>query len=186
MFYALHRLVKYLCILALIGCVAWAYTQRAALDPLWVWYDVYENGGIQKTDPLPVMSGEGLSVTDGHTFQMKSEGRTYAVRLTGLDLPEPPLTPEKIEQEKRRREFLRAAVIGKPVRVEITYSNQNSLLGIVYTGTTNLNTYYVANDLSHFNRDYVKTTPRDLQYKFFAAARAKSQELAANPNSARP
>jgi endonuclease YncB( thermonuclease family) len=178
MFYLLHRLVKWFFVLLAFGCVFWVWTQRAAFEPLWVWYDVYENGGIQKTGNLSVVNGQGIGVFDGHTFQMKNGNQIISVRLTGFDLPEPPLTPAQIAEEKRRREFLRNAVVGKPVQVEITYSNANSLLGVVHADGTNLNTYYVTSGLGHFNREYVKSTPRDLQYKFFAAARAKSQQLA--------
>ena len=173
MFYTLHRLVKGFFMLLALGCVVWLYTQREALAPLWVWYDVYENGGIQRTEPLPAVEGEGIAVLDGHTFQMKSNGRIYSVRLTGFELPAPPLSAEDIQWEKARREMLRRSVLAKPVRVDVTYSNGASLLGVVHAGTTNLNTHYVAKGLSRFNRDYVKSAPRDLQYKFFAAARAR-------------
>jgi hypothetical protein len=178
MFYLLHRLVKWFFILLALACVYWVWTQRAAFEPMWVWYDVYENGGMQKTDRLPLVNGQGISVLDGHTFQMKSGNQVLSVRLTGFDLPEPPLSPSQIAQEKRRREFLYRAIVGKPVQVEVTYSNVNSVLGVVHLGSTNLNTYYVTSGLGHFNREFVKSTPRDLQYKFFAAARAKSEPVA--------
>src|SRR5262245_38251959 len=175
MFYTLHRLVKWFFMLLALACVGWLYTQREALEPVWVWYDVYENGGIRNTDPLPTIGGEGISVIDGHTFQMKSDGRYYSVRLTGFEQPTPPLSQSELELEKKRRELLRGVVVGNPIRVDVTYSNQNSLLGIVHFGSTNLNTYYVTHHLSRFNREYVKSTPRDLQYKFFAALRSVPQ-----------
>ena len=176
MFYTLHRLVKYLCMLFVAGCLFWLYTQREALEPLWVWYDVYDNGGIQKADPLPRLEGQGLAVIDGHTFQMKSGGKIYSVRLTGFEIPTPPLSLEDIQLEKARRELLRKVVVSQPVRVDVTYSNANSFLGIVYIGSTNLNTLYVTKGLGTFNRDYVKSAPRDQQYKFFAAVRARHIE----------
>jgi hypothetical protein len=176
MFYTLHRLVKWFFIaLALAGGV-WLYAQREALEPVWVWYDVYQNGGIDRTEPLPTIQGEAIRVLDGHTFQMKSSGRVYSVRLTGFNLPTPPLSTTEITQEKERRAFLRDKIEGKPIKVEVTYSNLNSLLGIVYADGTNLNTYYVAHDLSHFNREFVKNLPRNLQYRFFAAERAREKQ----------
>jgi hypothetical protein len=184
MFYTLHRLVKAFFLLLAAGCLFWFYTQREALAPLWVWYDVYENGGIQKTDPLPRLEGEGLAILDGHTFQMKSGGKIYSVRLTGFEMPTPPLSLEDIRLEKARRDLLRHAVVSKPVRVDVTYSNVNSFLGIVYAGSTNLNTLYVTKGLGQFNRDYVKSAPRDLQYKFFAAVRARSIEHSASTETA--
>ncbi len=173
MFYALHRLVKGFFILMALGCLFWLYTQRQALEPIWVWYDVYENGGIQRVEPLPAVAGHGVAVIDGHTFQMKLDNRIVSVRLTGFDQPEAPLSPADIQLEKRRREFLREAVVGKPVKVEVTYSGPDSLLGIVYANDTNLNLYYVSHGMSRFNREYVKTTPRNRQYQFFAADRAR-------------
>jgi hypothetical protein len=178
MFYTLHRLVKWFFMLLAAGCLFWLYTQREALEPLYVWYDVYENGGIQKTERLPIVEGEGLHVLDGHTFQMKTGGRVISVRLTGFELPAAPLSPSDIQLEKARRELLRNFVIARPVRVQVTFSNANSLLGIVHVGETNLNTHYVARGLGYFNRDYVKSAPRDLQYKFFAAARARENDRA--------
>lgn len=179
MFYTLHRLVKWFFVLLGVGCLLWLYSMREALEPLYVWYDVYENGGIQRTEPLPVMKGEGLNVLDGHTFQLKSDGRVYSVRLTGFDLPAPPLSPAEIDAEKKRRQILREVVIGRPAEVSVSYSNYNSLLGVVYAGGTNINTHFVAHGLSRFNREYVKSTPRDLQYKFFAAARSTTLKPAA-------
>jgi hypothetical protein len=176
MFYTLHRLVKWSVVLVALAGLYWLYLQREALAPLWVWYDVYENGGIERTEPLPAIRGEGLNVIDGHTFQMKSHGAIYSVRLTGFDQPAPPVSPKEAKLEKERREVLHKFVIGKPVQVDVTYSNLNSVLGIIEAGGTNLNIYYVANGLSHFNREYVKTVPRDLQYRFFSAAHAREKK----------
>lgn len=171
MFYKLHRLVKWFFVALMAAGCYWLYLQREALEPVWVWYDVYENGGLEKTAPLPILQGEGIAIVDGHTFQMKGQGRIYSVRLTGFNQPEPPLSNQELSREKARRAKLRDFVVGKNVNVEVTYSNLNSVLGIVHAGPTNINTYFVANDLSEFNREYVKSVPRDQQYRFFAAAR---------------
>jgi hypothetical protein len=175
MFYLLNRLVKWFFMLLAAGCLFWLYTQRAVLDPLWVWYDVYENGGMQKTERLPEIKGRGVKILDGHTFEMNSDGRMVSVRLTGFDLPEPPLSAPELQQEKRRRAFLQSAVLNQPLRVEISYSLANNLLGIVHAGSTNLNVYYITNGLGHFNREFIKSTPRDVQYQFFAATHAKTK-----------
>jgi len=177
MFYFLHRLVKGCFLLLLLGCMVWLWTQRRALEPLWVWYEVYENGGIQRTAPLPVLRGEGTTVLNGHTFQMKSAGKVYIVGLTGFDAPAEPLSGDELQRERARRQFLRDAVVGKPVRVEVTFSNDQSLLGVVHAGATNVNLHYLMAGLSTFNRDYVRSTPRGTQYRFFAALRSKRDEL---------
>jgi hypothetical protein len=172
MFYTLHRLVKGLTWAAVLALLYWAWLQREALEPVYAWHDVYQNGGFNHTEPLPTIQGRGLQVVDGHTFTILSDKRVYNVRLTGFEIPQPPLTLPEIQLEKRRREYLRGAIISNQVHVEVTFSNLNSLLGVAYVGATNLNIHFLTNDLSQFNRDYVKSTPRDTQYRFFSAARA--------------
>lgn len=171
MFYTLHRVVKGLVYLALLAGLYWVWQQRAALEPVYVWYDVYKNDGIERTEPLPRIFGKGLHIVDGHTFKIASNKNVYSVRLTGFEVPEPPLSAEEIEVEKARRDFLRSAIVSNIVHVEVTYSNVNSLLGVVSVGKTNLNIHYITNNLSRFNREYIKTMPRRVQYEFFAAAR---------------
>src|SRR5262249_50233302 len=101
MFYTLHRVVKWFCMLLVAGCLVWLYIQREALEPMRVWYDVYENGGIQRTEPLPTLKGQGIAVYDGHTFQMKGDGQLYSVRLTGFELPSPPFSQSELDLEKQ-------------------------------------------------------------------------------------
>ena len=57
--------------------------------------------------------------------------------------------------------------------MEVTYSNAASLLGIVHSGSTNINIHYLATGLGRFNPDFVKSAPRDQQYRFFSAVRAR-------------
>lgn len=173
MFYTLHRLVKGLIWLLVFAGLYWVWLQREALEPIYAWHDVYQNGGLDHKEPLPVVRGRGLGVVDGHTFSMLgADKRIYNVRLTGFEIPQPPLSLPELQMEKERRAFLRGAINSNQVHVEVTFSNVNSLLGVAYVGKTNLNIHFLTNDLSTFNRDYVKSTPRDLQYKFFSAARA--------------
>jgi hypothetical protein len=173
MFYTLHRLVKGIFWVLVLGAIYWTWLQREALEPVYVWYDVYQNGGIDRSEPLPAVQGKGLNIIDGHTFQMLKDKHVYTVRLSGFDIPEPPLSPAEIVREKARRDFLRSCVVSNQVHVEVTYSNVNSLLGVVYSGATNVNIHFLTNNLSHFNRAYVKSMPRDVQYRFFSADRAR-------------
>lgn len=177
MFYLLHRLVKWFFIALLGTGLYWLWLQRDALEPVYVWYDVYENGGLQKTEQLPVMTGRVVRVIDGHTFQMNHDNKSYSVRLTGFILPEPPFSNTDIELEKERRRILKQTVLMQNVTVEVTYSTVNSLLGIASVGGTNLNTLFITNGLSKFNREFVKSVPRDVQYRFFAAQRVREKEV---------
>lgn len=177
MFYFLHRMVKWFFI-ALVGTgLYWVWLQREALEPVYVWYDVYENGGLQKTDQLETIRGRGLRILDGHTFQMLHDGKAYSVRLTGFEIPEPPFSNTDLQVEKERIRVLKESVLAEGVQVEITFANNNSLLGIVTAKGTNLNTFYLTNGLSRFNREYVKSVPRDVQYRFFAAQRVREKEI---------
>ena len=177
MFYFLHRLVKWFFI-ALIGAgLYWLWLQREALEPVYVWYDVYENGGIQENDRLTVLPGRAVRIVDGHTFQMVNDGKAYSVRLTGFEIPRPPFSHSDVELEKERIRVLKEKVLTKDVSVAITFVSNNSILGIVTANGTNLNTFFLTNGLSRFNREYVKGVPRDLQYQFFAAQRVREKAV---------
>ena len=177
MFYTLHRLVKWTFIALIAAGLYWVWLQREMLDPVYVWYDVYDNGGINKTQPLDVLQGKATHVVDGHTFQMVQGNRVYAVRLTGFEIPTAPLPEDEREKELERRKFLRESVLTQQAKVEVTYADQNSVLGIVTVNRTNLNMYYLTNGLSNFRPDYIKALPRDMQYHFFAAKRLREKEL---------
>jgi hypothetical protein len=176
MFYFLHRLVKWIFIALIAAGLYWVWLQREMLEPLYVWYDVYDNGGLQKTERLPVIEGKAINVVDGHTFQMSQPNRAFVVRLTGFEMPQPPLSEAERELELERRRVLRETVLMQPVRVNVTYSENGSILGIVTVNGTNLNLYYLTNGLGKFNRQYIKTLPRDTQYQFFAAKRLHEKQ----------
>ena len=176
MFYFLHRLVKWFFTALLLAGLYWVWLQRDAIEPVYVWYDVYQNGGLKNTTRLEEKRGRVIAVVDGHTVQMKHDGKNYAVRLTGLQIPEPPLTTTQVAQEKQRREFLRHSVVGQEVDVQISYATPTSLLGIVTVGETNVNLFFITNGLAKFNPAYVKTVPRELQYQFFAAERWREKK----------
>jgi endonuclease YncB( thermonuclease family) len=171
MFYMLHRLVKWFFTALVLAGLYWVWLQRAAIEPVYVWYDVYENGGLKNDSPLEEKRGRVVAVVDGHTVQMKHDGKSYAVRLTGLQIPEPPLATSEIAREKERRELLRNLLIGQEVNVQVSYATPASLLGIVSVNGTNINLMFITNGLGRFNATYVKGAPRDLQYQFFAAER---------------
>ena len=106
MFYFLHRLVKWVFVALIAAGLYWAWLQRDALEPVYVWYDVYENGGIQNTERLARMQGRAVRMIDGHTFAMNADNKIYSVRLTGFQIPEPPLSDTELALEKERRRFL--------------------------------------------------------------------------------
>ena len=177
MFHRLHRLTKWLVGAFVLGIFAYLWTQRAALEPLLVWYQVYKNGGFENEAELPVVEGRALHIADGHTVRLKTEeGAYFLVRLAGLDYPSQPLSAYEAVREKKRLEVMRNLVYSNWVSVEVTFSDQHSALGIVHVGKTNLNLHYITNGLATLNRDYIKRMPREHQYDFFSAARSFEQQ----------
>src|SRR5687767_5582478 len=130
MFYFLHRLVKWVFIALIAAGLYWIWLQREVLEPVYVWYDVYDNGGLQKTEQLRAIQGKAIHVLDGHTFQMSQGNRVFTVRLTGFEIPAVPMPDADRELELERRKFLRDAVLMQEAAVKVTYADQNSLLGI--------------------------------------------------------
>lgn len=177
MFYFLHRLVKWILVALALAGLYWVWLQREAIEPVYVWYDVYDNGGLMNSEQLQTMQGEGTHVFDGHTFQMMSNGKAYKVRLTGFHIPEFPMPADEVARERERRRILRESVLKRPVKVNVTYGESDSLLGIVNARGTNLNLFFITNSLSRFNPAYIKTLPRGYQYQFFAAERMRKKAL---------
>lgn len=176
MFYFLHRLVKWV-FMAFIGAgLYWAWLQREALEPVYVWYEVYENGGLKINKSLHTLHGKAIAVVDSLTVQVKEDGRSLSVRLTGLQMPEPPYSHTDIRLEKERKEALRDMVVGEQVDVQVTYAAPGSMLGILSVGGTNVNLYFITNGMARFNSGYVKGLPREMQYQFFAAERFREKQ----------
>src|SRR5688500_9464005 len=122
MFYFLHRPVTLFFTALVVAGLYWVWLQREAVEPVYVWYDVYENGGLKNNTRLEEKRGHVVAVVDGHTFQMKHDGKSYAVRLTGLQIPEAPLSASEVAREKERREFLRRMLVGQEANVQVTYA----------------------------------------------------------------
>lgn len=172
MFYRLHRLAKLLVWIFVLGVFAYLWQQRAALEPLLVWYQVYDNGGIENAEKLPLIEGRAINVADGHTLRIKTEeGAYFLVRLAGLDYPTQPFSAYEIVREKQRQSALRELALSNWVHVEVAYSEGHSVLGIAHVRQKNLNLHFITNGLATLNREYLKRMPREHQYDFFLAGR---------------
>jgi hypothetical protein len=176
MFYFLHRLVKWIFVGLILAGLYWVWLQREALEPVYVWYDVYENGGLQKDDRLQSVQGRAIHILDGHTFQLTHSAGTVNVRLVGFEIPVPPMTHPEQELEIERRRVLREMVLNQEVKIDATFADRGSLLGIATIKGRNINLFYITNGLSKFNREYIKSAPRDVQYQFFAAQRMREKQ----------
>ena len=177
MFYFLHHLMRWVFIALLAAGLYWVWLQREALEPVYVWYDVYENGGLKNNQQLHTVRGRAVAVVDGHTLQVFQDGRSLSVRLTGLRLPHEPLSPSEFKLEKQRRTFLRETVVSREIDVQVTYATPGGMLGIVSLDGTNVNLHFITNGLATFEREYVKNLPRGIQYQFFAADRLREKSL---------
>jgi endonuclease YncB( thermonuclease family) len=176
MFYAIRRMIKLLMGLCVLAVLFWVYQQRAIFEPAFVWYDVYENGGITNTTALPTVSGRATRVTDPHTFQIRQrKGDFLTVRLTGLQEEPVPTTPQEFQLQKPKRDALAALVLSNFVHVDVTYSNKNSILGVAYANGTNVNTALVAHGDGRLKPEYIKLLPRQTQYAFFRAHRVAAK-----------
>lgn len=176
MFYFLHRLMKWVFTALIAAGLYWVWLQREALEPVYVWYDVYENGGLKNNKPLHTINGRAVAVVDSLTVQVKEDGRSFSVRLTGLQMPEPPFSNTDLRLDRERKQIMRDMVQGRDVQVQVTYAAPGSMLGIVSTGGTNLNLYFITNGMAKFNPGFVKGLPREMQYQFFAANRFHEKE----------
>lgn len=176
MFYLLHRLMKWVFTALVAAGLYWLWLQRDALEPMYAWYDVYQNGGLKNQKPLHTIHGKAIAVVDSYTVQVKEDGRSFSVRLTGLQMPDPPLSNTDLRLDRERRQLLREMVLGNDVDVQVTYAAPGSMLGIISVGGTNMNVYFIGNGLARFNPTYIKPLPRELQYKFFAAERFREKQ----------
>ena len=102
MFYFLHRLMKWVSMALVAAGLYWVWLQREALEPVYVWYEVYENGGLKNNKPLHSINGRAVAVVDSLTVQVKEDGRSLSVRLTGLQMPEPPFSHTDIRLDRER------------------------------------------------------------------------------------
>lgn len=185
MFYAIRRTIKVFVALCFLGAACLIYQQRSAFEPLEVLYEVYENGGITNKAELPEIKGRVAAVLDSRTFHLRTEpGHLLAVRLTGLDNVSPSMTPSQIKVEKEHLEFLKSLVLSNYLYVAVTYSNENSLLGIAYVNGTNVNTRLIALRKAELKPEYIKNLNRKTQYDFFYARRLAQKGTTAPPDAA--
>lgn len=180
MFYAIRRMIKLFLGLCLLAILVWAWQQRAALEPAFVWYDVYKNGGHTNTTALPTVTGRVLRVIDAQTFEIRpKKGNFITVRLTGLEEEPLPTTREEATLQWQKKTALSNMVLSNFVHVDVTYSNVNSVLGIAHCKGTNVNAALIEKRVATLKPSYIKQVPRQTQYRLFYARRAaeKASEL---------
>lgn len=180
-------MVKLFLALCLLALLFWVYQQRAIFEPALVWYDVYKNGGHTNTTLLPTTSGRATRIIDPHTFELRQKrGDFLTVRLTGLQEIPFPTTPQEIQPFKEKRDQLAQLVLSNFVHLDLTYSNQNSVLAVAYANGTNINATLIAQGHSVLKPEYMKSLPRQTQYAFFHARRAAAKHAKAADSASPP
>jgi len=171
MFYAIHRTIKF----TLFCCALWvvwkAYEHRQVVEPAFIWYDVWDNGGFDEK-PMPKISGHVEKVLSSQTFILtKTNSVRYNVRLMGLRDPSKDLSLESLEREKKRREGLRDLIEGKDVSLNLAYENFNNIGGIVFLNSTNINACLIQQHLAFTDKELVKGFSKEIQYQMLWSKR---------------
>jgi endonuclease YncB( thermonuclease family) len=182
MFHKLHKLVVVMFWVVLAALGIRIYQQRAVFSPLVDLIDsmLIREGFEQKISGE--ITGRVVKVIDGDTFQIRDdEGRVLKIRLTGLDAPDIQQTNKaELLLAGESKTNLTRLILSKPVRVQITYSNDTSgALGIAYLGETNVNATMVALGMARLKREYMNGLPLKSRYALLRAdRRAKDQKTA--------
>jgi hypothetical protein len=172
MFYAIHRAIKFV----LFCCLLWVgwkmYQHRDVVEPAFIWYDVWDNGGLREK-PMPTVNGVVERVLNSQTFTLKTTNNSprLNVRLLGLGEPSKQQSVEAIENEKKRRDALEELIKGKEIVLHVAYENFNNVGGMVFLGKTNLNAYLVQQRFAFTDKDLVKGYTKEIQYQMLWSKR---------------
>src|SRR4051812_11128823 len=113
MFYALHRTMKFLLLCAFVGAGWRVYENRQVFEPALIWYDVWDNGGLNEKDTMPSVSGEVEQILNSQTFVLRStNAMRFNVRLLGLKDPPKAASFEGLKKETERKERLEELIKG--------------------------------------------------------------------------
>jgi hypothetical protein len=174
MFYTIHRCIKLLswCVVLL---VAWKiYERREVLEPVFIWYDVWDNGGLRVPEPKAI-AGRVEQVLSSQIFILTTRShKRFNVRLMGLKSSSEDRSLEAFAKEMERRKELEKMIKGNWVHVEISYENLNSLGGVVFLGPTNVNAELVRLGVARANKETAKGLPKESQYALIWAARHRA------------
>ena len=184
MFHTLRKIVIVLffliCSGAAVGVGAVVYAKRAVFDPIMVYLEVRK---LPKAPgALEEISGQVVKTMNDYSLQLKDDRRLLSnFRLVGLaPLDQKRMTNETelVLQDGIETRF-RQLVLSNQVRVRVSYLNaQRTGLGLVYTGTTNVNVTLVQEGLAKVKREFLHGLPRIEQYALVRAEhKARERKL---------
>ena len=176
MFYTLHRGIKAVMYCAVLLMVWKLYERREVFEPILIWYDVWDNGGLRVGEPKTI-AGRATHVLNSQTFVLSTRARgRFNVRLMGLKSPMADQSIEAAERERARRDALEKIIRNNWVHVEVSHENLDSLGGVVFLGPTNINANLVFHNLASASKESVQGLPKDSQYALLWSQRHKQKK----------
>ncbi len=171
LFYNIRKAIVAFWVL-MFGLVAfYVYQHRQVFHPLVLWVDLWQNRAPLQPK-VGKLSGQVTKVYDGGTFTISLERLPpYHCRLTGLELPpvHQPALPGEREFRTNSRNFMASLILSNDVRMDLTFSRENTGLAMVYAGSTNINSLMLEAGMARLNREYIKTMPLSEQYMLVRA-----------------
>ena len=180
MFFAIRRTILVCIYLSLAAMGFYLWTQRAVLEPAFIWVRAWQNRDDKAVEAMPQLTGQVTQVRGMDRIQVAaSDGILWNVGLTGVTSKKEPNPLARRETEKKCREYLESLLISNQVRVELTYTNEHRALGLVHVGDTNVNAAMIASGLGKLRPQFIRFLPVDKQYPLLMADRLAQERLAA-------
>ncbi|MDA1275628.1 MAG: thermonuclease family protein [Verrucomicrobia bacterium] len=175
----IHRLHKIAAVL-LIGlpfALGWyLYQNREIFAPVNDFSDALQlwEGKFEKD--RETVSGKIIDVGDNYTFGLKNDnGEIFRFRLTGIEAP----SLQRLRMQNvsailaKSREEMRELTLSNSVQVVLTYRDGNQTgLGVLYVGGTNVNALLVRRGLAQLKREFLRGLKLTELYALLRAERA--------------
>jgi endonuclease YncB( thermonuclease family) len=173
MFWFLHYAVKAGIGLALLGCGALLYANRAVFSPAQEWVETLRRA---ETETLPIVGeaeGRVIRVPAGDAVIVRDgQGAKVSFRIAGVLGPPPSRHPrsERAVVFRRSQEFLRSLALSNDVRVAYTFMvPEGGGLGGVYLAGTNLAIPLLREGMVIVHDPSLKSLPIQDQVRLLAA-----------------
>ena len=189
LFHRIRKSLFYLSLAALAGALVFLVVNRHLFHPV---VDLYEAFRIKEGFQQELqgdVQGKVVKVLEGDTFEMRDRGgKTYRVRLTGLDAPDYQYhSPSALARAKQAKTNLMDLVLSNDIRVAITYSTAPySVIGLAYDGETNLNARAIELGIGEARRDYMNGLPLKARWELLSAERKAAGHVLAASGASDP
>lgn len=176
MFHRLHRIAVIL-LIGLPFALGWyLYQKRSVFSPVTDFYQALKLSGGKFDNDREIVSGEVIRLSENYAFILKNdEGETLHFRLTGIEAPySQNLRIQNVAAVlTKSREEMSALTLSNRVQVALTYQDRNqSGLGVLYIGETNVNALLVRRGLAQVKREFLQGVKLTDVYALLRAERA--------------